>query len=74
MFFVVYSSNNKPMQLTADKKSLREVKTIKTATVFSEEYKKYFESITGLIFKPVVLNKVQEAIFKGSYFQYNKVI
>jgi len=42
MFFVVYSSNNKPMQLTADKKRLQEVKTIRTATVFHESYKKYF--------------------------------
>lgn len=48
MFFVVYNSNNKPMQLTADKKGLQEVKTIKMATVFSEEYKKYFDSITKL--------------------------
>ena len=32
MFFVVYNSNNKPMQLTADKKGLQEVKTIRTAT------------------------------------------
>jgi len=74
MFFVVYSNNNKPMQLTNDKNGLQEVKTIKTATVFSEEYKKYFKDITGLTFKPVMLNKVQEAIFKGTYFQYNKVI
>ena len=74
MFFVVYNSNNKPMQLTADKKGLQEVKTIKMATVFSEEYKKYFDSITDLKFKPVQLNKVQEIIFKGTYFQYNKVI
>jgi hypothetical protein len=71
MFFVVYSNNNKPMQLLNDKKTLREVKT---ATVFSEEYKKYFEGITDLHFKPIQLNKVQEIIFKGSYFQYNKVI
>ena len=68
MFFVVYSSNNKPMQLTADKKSLQEVKTIRTATVFSEEYKKYFEGIIGLTLKPIMLNKVQEVIFKGAYF------
>jgi hypothetical protein len=74
MFFVVYSNNNKPMQLTNDKNGLQEVKTIKTATVFSEEYKKYFEGITDLHFKPIQLNKVQEIIFKGSYFQYNKVI
>ena len=74
MFFVVYSNNNKPMQLMDDKKTLQEVKTIKTATVFSEEYKKYFEGITGLTLKPIILNKVQEVIFKGTYFQYNKVI
>ena len=74
MFFVVYNSNNKPMQLTADKKGLQEVKTIRTATVFSEEYKNYFEGITALTYKPIILNKVQEIIFKGTYFQYNKVI
>ena len=74
MFFVVYSKNNKPMRLTADKKALEETKTIKTATVFSEEYKKYFKDITGLTFKPVILDRVRETIFKGTYFQYNKVI
>ena len=73
MFFVVYNSNNKPMQLTADKKGLQEVKTIRTATVFSEEYKKYFE-VTGLTLKPIILDRVRETIFKGTYFQYNKVI
>ena len=31
MFFVVYSNNNKPMQLMDDKKTLQEVKTIRTA-------------------------------------------
>ena len=74
MFFVVYSNNNKPMQLTNDKNGLQEVKTIRTATVFSEEYKKYFEGITGLKFKPIILDRVRETIFKGTYFQYSKVI
>ena len=44
------------------------------ATVFSEEYIKYFEGITGLTLKPIILDRVRETIFKGTYFQYNKVI
>lgn len=74
MFFVVYSNNNKPMQLTNGKNGLQEVKTIKTATVFSEEYKKYFKGITGLTFKPVILDRARETIFKGTYFQYNEAM
>jgi|LakMenE01Jun11ns_1017448.scaffolds.fasta_scaffold5772684_1 hypothetical protein len=71
--FIVYV-NNKPCKLV-NNKQLETQKTIKTSTVFDDNFKSIFEgmNIKDISYKYVVIDSVQAELLKGKHIQYNKL-